>query len=78
MRLVGKSYNDAQQASIECAEKEQKTLIHPFDDVDVIAGQGTVAKELLQQHTKLDAVFIPVGGGGLLAGMGGVFKAATP
>ncbi|WP_448556340.1 threonine ammonia-lyase, biosynthetic [Thalassotalea montiporae] len=78
VRLVGKSYNDAQQASIECAEQEQKTLIHPFDDVDVIAGQGTVAKELLQQHTKLDAVFVPVGGGGLLAGMAVYLKQLRP
>ncbi|MFD2167431.1 threonine ammonia-lyase, biosynthetic [Thalassotalea euphylliae] len=78
VRLVGKSYNDAQQASIECAEEEQKTLIHPFDDVDVIAGQGTVAKELLQQHAKLDAVFIPVGGGGLLAGMAIYLKQLRP
>ncbi|MCH2055304.1 MAG: threonine ammonia-lyase, biosynthetic [Thalassotalea sp.] len=78
VRLVGKSYNDAQTASIECAEKEQKTLIHPFDDIDVIAGQGTVAKELLQQQSKLDAVFIPVGGGGLLAGMAVYLKQLRP
>ena len=78
VRLVGKSYNDAQIASIECAEKEQKTLIHPFDDQDVIAGQGTVAKELLQQQSKLDAVFIPVGGGGLLAGMAVYLKQLRP
>ncbi|MAG75651.1 MAG: threonine ammonia-lyase, biosynthetic [Colwelliaceae bacterium] len=78
VRLVGKSFNDAQLASIECAEKEQKTIIHPFDDVDVIAGQGTVAKELLQQQSKLDAVFIPVGGGGLLAGMAVYLKQLRP
>lgn len=78
VRLVGKSFNDAQLASIECAEKEQKIIIHPFDDVDVIAGQGTVAKELLQQQSKLDAVFIPVGGGGLLAGMAVYLKQLRP
>ncbi|NMP33171.1 threonine ammonia-lyase, biosynthetic [Thalassotalea sp. M1531] len=78
VRLVGKSYNDAQSASIECAQQEQKTLIHPFDDQDVIAGQGTVAKELLQQQSKLDAVFIPVGGGGLLAGMAVYLKQLRP
>lgn len=78
VRLVGKSFNDAQLASIECAEKDQKTIIHPFDDVDVIAGQGTVAKELLQQQSKLDAVFIPVGGGGLLAGMAVYLKQLRP
>jgi threonine dehydratase len=52
--------------------------IPPFDDADVIAGQGTVAKELLTQHNKLDAVFIPVGGGGLLAGMAVYIKAILP
>lgn len=78
VRLVGKSYNDAQSASLVCAEEEQKTLIHPFDDQDVIAGQGTVAKELLQQQSKLDAVFVPVGGGGLLAGMAVYLKQLRP
>ncbi len=69
VRLVGKSFNEAQAASMEYAKTEQKTLIHPFDDEDVIAGQGTVAKELLQQLPQANIVFIPVGGGGLLAGM---------
>ncbi|WP_448212458.1 threonine ammonia-lyase, biosynthetic [Colwellia sp. MEBiC06753] len=78
VRLVGKSFNDAQAASVECAELEQKTLIHPFDDPDVIAGQGTVAKELLQQQAKLDVVFVPVGGGGLLAGMAVYLKQLRP
>lgn len=78
VRLVGKSFNEAQTASVEFALAENKTLIHPFDDVDVIAGQGTVAKELLQQQSKLDAVFIPVGGGGLLAGMAVYLKQLRP
>jgi len=69
VRLVGNSFNEAQEASIEYAKAENKTLIHPFDDIDVIVGQGTVAKELLQQHAKTDVVFVPVGGGGLLAGI---------
>lgn len=78
VRLIGKSFNDAQTASIEIAEQEGKTIVHPFDDQDVIAGQGTVAKELLQQHNQLDAVFIPVGGGGLLAGMAVYIKQLRP
>ena len=78
VRLVGKSFNEAQTASVEYAQAENKTLIHPFDDVDVIAGQGTVAKELLQQQPKTDVVFIPVGGGGLLAGMGVYLKQLQP
>jgi threonine dehydratase len=78
VRLVGKSFNEAQTASQEFAEREGKTLIHPFDDIDVIAGQGTVAKELLQQLPHADTVFIPVGGGGLLAGMAVYLKQLRP
>lgn len=78
VRLIGKSFNEAQAASMAFAQDEQKTLIHPFDDVDVIAGQGTVAKELLQQQPKSDVVFIPVGGGGLLAGMAVYLKQLQP
>ncbi len=78
VRLVGNSYDEAQAASIKYAQEEQKTLIHPFDDTDVIAGQGTVAKELLQQLPKADVVFIPVGGGGLLAGMSVYLKQLSP
>ncbi len=78
VRLVGKSFNEAQTASLEYAKAESKTLIHPFDDIDVIAGQGTVAKELLQQQPHADVVFIPVGGGGLLAGMAVYLKQLRP
>lgn len=78
VRLVGNSFNEAQAASIEYAQAENKTLIHPFDDKDVIAGQGTVAKELLQQLPHVDVVFIPVGGGGLLAGMSVYLKQLSP
>ena len=78
VRLVGKSFNEAQAASMTYAEQEQKTYIHPFDDADVIAGQGTVAKELLQQNPNAQVVFIPVGGGGLLAGMAVYLKQLRP
>lgn len=78
VRLVGKSFNEAQAASLEFAKEEQKTYIHPFDDADVIAGQGTVAKELLQQQPNAQVVFIPVGGGGLLAGMAVYLKQLRP
>ena len=50
VRLIGKSFNDAQSASLAIADEESKTIVHPFDDPDVIAGQGTVAKELLQHE----------------------------
>lgn len=78
VRLVGKSFNEAQLASQQFAEQEGKTLIHPFDDAAVIAGQGTVAKELLQQLPTADVVFVPVGGGGLLAGMAVYLKQLRP
>jgi len=78
VRLIGKSYNEAQTASLDYARDEQKTMIHPFDDEDVIAGQGTVAKELLQQQPYADVVFVPVGGGGLLAGMAVYLKQLKP
>ncbi len=78
VRLIGKSYNEAQAASLDYARDEQKTMIHPFDDEDVIAGQGTVAKELLQQQPYAEVVFVPVGGGGLLAGMAVYLKQLKP
>jgi len=78
VRLVGNSFNEAQIASVEFAKAENKTLIHPFDDEEVIVGQGTVAKELLQQLPHADVVFIPVGGGGLLAGMAVYLKQLSP
>jgi len=78
VRLIGTSFNEAQIASMEFAKNEHKTIVHPFDDEDVIAGQGTVAKELLQQLPHADVVFIPVGGGGLLAGMAVYLKQVQP
>ena len=78
VRLIGKSFNEAQEASANFAKAESKTIIHPFDDPDVIAGQGTVAKELMQQLPNVDVVFIPVGGGGLLAGMSVYLKQLSP
>ena len=78
VRLIGKSFNEAQEASMVFAQENNKTIIHPFDDPDVIVGQGTVAKELLQQQAHTDVVFIPVGGGGLLAGMSVYLKQLKP
>ncbi len=77
--LHGDSYDDAAAHGLELAKAEGRTLIHPYDDADVIAGQGTVAMELVtDHHGKLDAVFIPVGGGGLAAGMASYLKALDP
>src|SRR5690606_28595776 len=77
--LHGDSYDDAAAHGMALMQAEGRTLIHPYDDQDVIAGQGTVAMELMAQHAgKLDAVFIPVGGGGLAAGMATYLKALSP
>lgn len=76
--LHGTAFDEANRFAIELAANEGAVYIPPFDDADVIAGQGTVAKELLTQDATLDAVFIPVGGGGLLAGMAVYIKAVLP
>jgi len=78
VKLVGKSFDRAQEESVIYANKNGLQLIHPFDDIDVIAGQGTIAKELLQQQPDSDVIFIPVGGGGLLAGMAVYIKQLSP
>lgn len=76
--LHGTAFDDANQHAIALAAQSGAVYVPPFDDADVIAGQGTVAKELLCQQPELDAVFIPVGGGGLLAGMAVYIKAVLP
>lgn len=77
--LHGDSFSDAQVEALRLRDAEGLTYIHPFDDPDVIAGQGTVGLELLQQHTgPLDAVFVAVGGGGLIAGVAACIKAIRP
>lgn len=79
IELVGDSFADAAARSKEIVAETGRTLIEPFDDLDVIAGQGTVALELLQQAPRtLDAVFVPVGGGGLIAGIAAVLKEVRP
>ncbi|PCI97188.1 MAG: threonine dehydratase [Flavobacteriales bacterium] len=79
IRLVGDTFDDAQVAAkAYCAEKRM-TFIPPFDDEKVIAGQGTVALEILEQTcTPIDYLFVPVGGGGLAAGVISVFKELSP
>jgi threonine dehydratase len=77
--LHGDSYSDAYQKALELQREQGLTFIHPFDDPDVIAGQGTVAMELLRQHQgPLDAVFVAVGGGGLVSGVAAYIKAVRP
>ena len=77
--LAGDSYDEAFARSLELVEEQGLTYIHPFDDPEVIAGQGTIGMELLRQHpTPPEAVFIPVGGGGLIAGVGAYIKYVYP
>ena len=77
--LHGDTYNEAAARGQEIAAGEGRTLIHPFNDPAVIAGQGTVAMELLAQHRgRMNAVFVPVGGGGLCAGVAVYLKALDP
>jgi len=79
IELHGDSYSDAAAHGAALAAREGRILIHPFDDPAVIAGQGTVAMELLAQHRgRPDAVFVPVGGGGLCAGMAVYLKTLMP
>ncbi|WP_018168114.1 threonine ammonia-lyase, biosynthetic [Thioalkalivibrio sp. ALMg9] len=77
--LHGDSFDEAAAHARELEQKHGYTFIHPFDDPDVIAGQGTVAMELLRQHPgELDAVFVCIGGGGLAAGMAAYIKRLRP
>ncbi|MFC3651585.1 threonine ammonia-lyase, biosynthetic [Dyella humi] len=77
--LHGDSYSDAQAEAQRLREQRGATFVHPFDDLDVIAGQATIGLELLTQHQgPLHAVFVPIGGGGLAAGVASVIKARRP
>ena len=77
--LAGESYSDAYAHALELEKNEKLTFVHPFDDPDVIAGQGTVGMEILRAHPKpIHAVFCCVGGGGLIAGVAAYIKRLRP
>ena len=76
--LVEGVYDDAYKRAMELRDKYGYTFIHPFDDEDVIAGQGTIALEILEQLPDIDAVIVPVGGGGLIAGIAFTIKTLYP
>ncbi len=77
--LYGDSYDEACEHAKEIALKKKMTFVHPYDDPDVIAGQGTIGMEILRQHDGcIDAVFVPVGGGGLIAGIAAYMKFVRP
>jgi threonine dehydratase len=77
--LRGESYSDAYEHAQELRRAGGQTFIHPYDDPDVIAGQGTIGMEILRQHPgEIDAIFVAVGGGGLIAGIAAYVKAVRP
>ncbi|MFY7866542.1 threonine ammonia-lyase, biosynthetic [Roseateles sp.] len=77
--LHGDSYSDAYAHALELEKAQGLTFVHPFDDPDVIAGQGTIAMEILRQHQgPIDAIFCAIGGGGLISGVAAYIKAVRP
>ncbi|MCF8208356.1 MAG: threonine ammonia-lyase, biosynthetic [Rhodoferax sp.] len=81
--LFGDSYSDAYTHSLTLQKQQELTFVHPFDDPDVIAGQGTIAMEILRQMqtlngATLNAIFVAIGGGGLIAGVANYIKAVDP
>ena len=76
--LFGANFDEAKAKAMELAEELNMTFVHPFDAPDVIAGQGTIAMELIQQRGDLDRIFVPVGGGGLIAGIAVLIKQLIP
>jgi threonine dehydratase len=77
--LYGDTFNEAYTHAVKIMEKKGLTFIHPYDDPDVIAGQGTIGMEILRRYSEIpDAVFVPVGGGGLLAGISVYIKFLNP
>ena len=76
--LVPGVYDDAYQKAVELQQEHGYTFIHPFDDPKVIAGQGTIALEILEEMPDVEAVIVPIGGGGLIAGMAFTLKQLKP
>ncbi|MCR2033324.1 threonine ammonia-lyase [Anaerofustis stercorihominis] len=76
--LVSDTYDDAYDKAIELQKEEGYTFIHPFNDEDVIAGQGTIGLEILDQLSDVDAVVVPIGGGGLISGVAYAIKHLKP
>ena len=76
--LHGETFDDARQRALELAASEGLTFVHPFDDLDVMAGQGTIALEMLRAQPSLDTLVIAVGGGGMISGMATAVRAIKP
>lgn len=78
IELIDGVYDDAYHAALTYAQETDAVFVHPFDDVDVIAGQGTIALELMEQLPDMEAVVVPVGGGGLISGVAYAIKKLNP
>ncbi len=78
VKMIDGVYDDAYEAAVKFQEEHGSVFIHPFNDVDVMAGQGTIGMEILDQLEDADAVVVPVGGGGLISGISFVIKKLNP
>lgn len=79
IQLVGDTYDDAYHAAQSFCENNKSTFVHPFDDDQVVAGQATLALEIIEQSdVPIDYIFVPIGGGGLISGILNVFKKLSP
>ena len=76
--LAGMSFDEANAAAHKLCAEKKLTLVHPFDDADVIAGQGSLAVEMIEDGPDFDAMIVPIGGGGLIAGMAVAVKTMSP
>jgi threonine dehydratase len=76
--LIGDTFDECQSHALQFTQEKEMIFIPPFDHAKVIEGQGTVAKEILEEQSNIDLVFVPIGGGGLCAGMGTYFQTYSP
>merc|ERR1712093_594616 len=77
--LFGENYDECYEKALEISKKENLTFIHPFDDPEVIAGQGTIGLEILRQsHKPPNVIYVAVGGGGLISGVAAYVKSLWP
>src|SRR5690606_26617715 len=76
--LIGDTFDECQHHALEYIKANNKTFIPPFDHLKIIEGQGTIGKEIIEEQSGIDYIFVPVGGGGLCAGLSVYFKTYSP